>query len=172
MLFRLVIILLFSCSLSSYGQTKLFLKNNKSNRQKEIISDDYIKIRFSSASENIKIFHRGKVVSFTDTTLAYLPIAFIPIFASKKDTIRIAFKNIIAIQKYKPIVNLALMIGIASGAGIGAVVAEEKNSKTAMLDIIFGFGALIIYQGVESRLVSPLRKVNQHNSVWQLVISP
>ena len=165
--FRLVLILLLSCHLSSYGQTKLLLKNTRTGRQKEIVRNNFIKISFSTTYEKVKVYHEGKVVSFTDSTLSYLPRAYtIPFFSRQKDTVTIALRNIIAIQKYRPVVNLALL----AGAGVGAGIAAASVSKNAFSDVLIIYGAFIVFRLAESRLVYPMRKVNRKDGVWQLVI--
>lgn len=169
MLLRFVLILLLTLSISSYGQTRLLLKNTKSGRQKEINRNDFIKISFSTTYEKAKVYHEGKVVSFTDSTLSYMPRTYtIPFFSLQKDPVTVAFKNIIAIQKYKPVVSLALL----AGAGVGAGVAGAGLLRDPISDILIVSGAFIISRVVESYLVYPMRKINQKDAVWQLEVAP
>jgi hypothetical protein len=142
---------------------KLVLENSRTGRQKEIKPGSQIRIRFDTRYEGLKVRQQGRVLSLTDSTLTY-------VVSLPKDTITVAFSQILRIGKYNRLGSIGLYAGTATAAGVLLGVTEREYDGervfpvTTLLTLL---GATLVYNGLDA-LVYPVRKVNGSDATWRL----
>jgi len=148
--------------LPAYAQPKLVLENIRTGRQKEIERGDRIKITFTTRYEGAKVYHIGKLLSATDSTVAYaLPFL--------RDTVTVALASVSRIGKHNGVGSLLLLAGISMAGGVTLVALESNTEKNVQpLTSLLVLGATLwAYNGLDA-LVYPRRKVNQTGAKWRL----
>lgn len=149
------------CWTAAYSQPKIILENIKTGRQKEIVQHDRIRVLFSTRYEHAKVYQQGKLVSITDSTLSYK-------MSFRKDTVTVAFRDMLAIQKFNAASTFLLAGGIGALAGIvipSSNPAQVRDSSPTVLLVLLG--AVLAYNGLHT-LVYPIRKVNRADTTWKI----